>query len=435
MKKVITYGTYDLFHIGHYNMLKRAKEYGDYLIVGVTGDRYDTERGKLSVKDSLATRIENVRKTGFADLIIVEEYLGQKITDIIRYDVDTFVIGDDWRGKFDHMAKYCELVYLERTQGISSTQIRQENFPEHPIGIITDAPNDNHLIKEASLVNGFRVGKVLCSDEEVRKGFADYCNDDAIEVTCDADGFFDGLDIVFVHTLLPKRYELIKCALEAGKHVIADSPMTLDVAQQRELFALADAKELILLDNNKMMFSQVFHQMIWMAQGGLIGDIIDFNISVCKSDNSVDSLFYDLVAMSVAPMFKIMGTDYTDFRYNIVMENDAIEFGALYFDYSTGRAKLNIGNKMRVENCIEIIGSKGTIRTGGKWWRAKYFELERTDGSDKEVYNINFNGNGFRFLLRDYLNLLKEQKTTTKAFSHTDSLDIVAILQLIRDGQ
>ena len=135
MKKVITYGTFDLFHKGHYNIIKRAKALGDYLIVGVTGDTYDIGRGKLSVKDSLATRIENVKRTGLADEIIVEEYLGQKISDINKFDIDTFVIGDDWKGKFDHIAQYCNLVYLERTKGISSTQLREETFDKYNIGM------------------------------------------------------------------------------------------------------------------------------------------------------------------------------------------------------------------------------------------------------------------------------------------------------------
>lgn len=127
MKRVITYGTYDLLHQGHINLLRRAKALGDYLIVGVTTDNFDLERGKLNVRNNVMERIENVRKTGLADEIIIEEYLGQKIDDIQRYDVDIFAIGSDWEGHFDYLKEYCEVVYLERTEGISSTQLRNED--------------------------------------------------------------------------------------------------------------------------------------------------------------------------------------------------------------------------------------------------------------------------------------------------------------------
>ena len=103
MKKVITYGSFDLFHEGHYNLLKRAKALGDYLIVGVTTEQYDEARGKLNVVDSLIDRIDNVRKTGFADLIIVEDHVGQKIEDIQKYNVDIFTVGSDWIGAFDYL--------------------------------------------------------------------------------------------------------------------------------------------------------------------------------------------------------------------------------------------------------------------------------------------------------------------------------------------
>ena len=124
MKTVITYGTYDLLHYGHIRLLERAKALGDYLIVGVTADDFDKSRGKINVQQSLVERIQAVEATGLADKIIVEEYEGQKIDDIKRYDVDIFTVGSDWKGHFDYLKEYCDVVYLERTAGVSSTEIR-----------------------------------------------------------------------------------------------------------------------------------------------------------------------------------------------------------------------------------------------------------------------------------------------------------------------
>ena len=140
MKKVITYGTYDLFHQGHYNLLKRAKELGDYLIVGVTTDNFDLERGKMNTCNNVMERIEAVKATGLADQIVIEEYRGQKIEHIQKYGVDIFAIGSDWEGYFDYLSDFCEVVYLPRTQGISSTQLRKERTDVN-IGMIDKGSN------------------------------------------------------------------------------------------------------------------------------------------------------------------------------------------------------------------------------------------------------------------------------------------------------
>ena len=121
MKKVITYGTYDLLHEGHIRLLKREKDLGDYLIVGITSDDFDKTRGKINVQQPLMERLEAVRETGLADKIIVEEYIGQKIDDIKRYDVDIFTVGSDWEGQFDYLKEYFDVVYLPRTEGVSSS--------------------------------------------------------------------------------------------------------------------------------------------------------------------------------------------------------------------------------------------------------------------------------------------------------------------------
>ena len=135
MKKVITYGTFDMLHEGHIRLLERARALGDYLIVGVTTEQFDLSRGKLNTRESLAERMAAVRDTGLADLVIAEEYLGQKIDDVRRYQVDIFTVGSDWVGVFDYMSDYCEVVYLDRTEGISSTKLREQRG-YLPIGIV-----------------------------------------------------------------------------------------------------------------------------------------------------------------------------------------------------------------------------------------------------------------------------------------------------------
>lgn len=126
MKRVLTYGTYDLLHYGHINLLKRAKELGDYLIVALSTDEFNlAEKGKKSyfTYEQRKSMLEAIR---YVDLVIPEESWEQKTIDIQKYHVDTFVIGDDWEGKFDFLSELCTVVYLPRTPEISTTQIKNE---------------------------------------------------------------------------------------------------------------------------------------------------------------------------------------------------------------------------------------------------------------------------------------------------------------------
>ena len=159
MTKVITYGTYDLLHYGHIRLLERAKALGDYLIVGVTADDFDKNRGKINVQQSLMERIEAVRATGIADEIIVEEYEGQKIDDIRRYGVDIFTVGDDWVGKFDYLNEYCEVVYLSRTQGVSSSDLRKEKRSLR-LGLVGESEILKKVANESQYVNGMQVSGI-----------------------------------------------------------------------------------------------------------------------------------------------------------------------------------------------------------------------------------------------------------------------------------
>ena len=126
MRKVITYGTFDLLHAGHINLLGRAKELGDYLIVVVSTDEFNWNEKRKKCYFSYEERKKLVEAVRYVDLVIPEENWDQKISDVKEYHVDTFVMGDDWKGKFDFLKDYCEVVYLPRTEGISTTKIKQD---------------------------------------------------------------------------------------------------------------------------------------------------------------------------------------------------------------------------------------------------------------------------------------------------------------------
>ena len=127
MRKVITYGTYDLLHVGHINLLRRARELGDYLIVVVSSDEFNAIKGKKAYY-SFEDRKKILEAIRYVDEVLPEYAWEQKIDDVVNNNVDVFVMGDDWTGKFDFLKEYCEVVYLPRTEGISTTKIKQDLF-------------------------------------------------------------------------------------------------------------------------------------------------------------------------------------------------------------------------------------------------------------------------------------------------------------------
>lgn len=126
MKRVITYGTYDLLHYGHIALLERAKALGDYLVVVISTDEFNWNMKQKKCYFTYEDRKRMVEALRCVDLVIPETCWEQKVTDVQKYEIDTFVMGDDWEGKFDFLKDYCEVVYLPRTPEISTTQIKND---------------------------------------------------------------------------------------------------------------------------------------------------------------------------------------------------------------------------------------------------------------------------------------------------------------------
>ena len=144
MKRILTYGTFDLLHYGHIRLLKRAKALGDYLIVAISTDEFNAIKNKQSYH-SYETRKKMVEAIRYVDLVIPEERWDQKINDVKKYEVDTVVMGSDWKGNenFEKLKPYCEVVYLDRTEGISTTKIKKELGLQNPVNGVDQIPIPN----------------------------------------------------------------------------------------------------------------------------------------------------------------------------------------------------------------------------------------------------------------------------------------------------
>lgn len=426
MKKVITYGTFDLFHKGHYNILKRAKELGDYLIVGVTGESYDIERGKLNVRDSLLDRMRNVEKTGFADEIIVEEYQGQKINDIRLYGVDTFVVGSDWRGKFDYLREYCEVVYLERTKDISSTQIRESSGRILDIGIVVDAADDGGLVKEALYVSGVHV-KSACylgqgDLESIKEEFSLDC------CYSDYSSFLETVDVVYVNTRFDKRLALVEQAVLMGKHVVVEPPFTLDPSAAEKIFSLAKTQGVVVTERLTLAFLRAFTQLTWFLHGGIVGDIVSARLTQSSLDSRSDELL-GMRYTSVYAALKIMNASVfdSDFGVNARKIRDAYEMVIM----SQGRsvALLEEGAGMALDDGLVIFGTEGLIRVPDDWWNIGYFEILASGEHHPKRYSFNFEGNGFRYLLQDLLISIDLKRTEATKLSFEDIRNTIAAMK------
>ncbi|MGZ5389314.1 MAG: Gfo/Idh/MocA family oxidoreductase, partial [Aeromicrobium sp.] len=277
--RVITYGTFDLFHDGHRRLLERAKELGDHLIVAVTTENFDDARGKLNVQQSLMDRIANVQDSGLADEVIIEEYEGQKINDIQKYGIDIFAIGSDWLGKFDYLNDYCKVVYLERTKGVSSTELRNESGILR-IGVVGAGRIANRFVDESHFVSGVDIAGVFSRTHDTAREFA--ANHDLKFASQTYEGLLDDVDSVYIATPHHTHYDYAKRAIERGIHVLCEKPMTLSVHESEALFKLANDNKVVLLEAIKTAFSPGFQRMVAVARSGSIGDIRSVDATFTK---------------------------------------------------------------------------------------------------------------------------------------------------------
>ena len=413
MTTVITYGTYDLLHYGHIRLLERAKALGDYLIVGVTADDFDKTRGKINVQQSLMERIEAVRATGLADKIIIEEYEGQKIDDIRKYDVDIFTVGSDWRGKFDYLNEYCKVIYLDRTEGVSSTEIRSEQRKIR-LGIVGDSPIAKKYINESKYVNGIEVSDVYDSNKETY------------------ENFLNKVDAVYLVSLPEEHYEQIKTALMLRKHILCESPIVLSSKQCEELFTLSKENHCILMDAVKTAYATAYTRLVLLAKDGRIGQIYSVD-ATCTSLRTLEEDSWDSLCAwgptALLPIFNILGIQYKSKQFITHVEDNHDLFTKIDLIYEHATASIKVGKGVKSEGELVISGTKGYIYVPAPWWKTDYFEIRYENSNDNKRYFYQLDGEGIRYELVAFVKEIESGKN----LSYINQEISKAICSLIED--
>lgn len=411
MRKVITYGTFDLFHKGHYNMLKRAKALGDYLIVGVTTEHFDEARGKVNVIDPIVERIENVRKTGFADQIIVEDHEGQKIEDIQKYGVDIFTVGSDWVGTFDYLNTFCKVVYLSRTPGVSSSQLRSERFNIVSIGIVGTGRIAPRFLSEAKYVSGAIIECAYNPERESAVKFeAAYGIRTYID---DYEGFLGQVDAVYIASPHETHYDYARRAMLAGKHVLCEKPLTFTRAEAKELYLVAKDQGVVLMEGIKTAYCPGFLQMMNVAKSGVIGEIRD--VEACFSrladidsremtDRIYGGAFLEYGGYPLLPIFKLLGINYKDILIDSIPGKNGIDlYTKIHMRYPQGFGMAKMGVGIKSEGQLIIAGTKGYILAKSPWWQTRRFEIRYEDPNKVDPYELRFQGDGLRYEIGDFV--------------------------------
>ena len=440
MTKVITYGTYDLFHQGHYNLLRRAKDLGDYLIVGVTTDNFDLERGKMNTCNNVMERIEAVKATGLADQIVIEEYRGQKIDDIQKYGVDIFAIGSDWEGYFDYLKEFCEVVYLPRTQGISSTQLRQER-PIVQVGIIGTGSIASRFVPEAENVNSAQITAAYNPNGSENK---DFCSKYNIAVAAQTlDELYGECNAVYIASPHYTHYEYAKSALMAGKHVLCETPFVFSKAQAEELYQLAEEKNLVLMVALKTAYTPAFGHLFSLLKSRVIGDIVEVNASVTtltdESSEKLDSKRFggsmsENACFPLLPIFKFLGMDFRNINFYSKMKNDVDMFTKAVFRYDHAVASFQVGLGVKTEGSMTIAGTKGYVYVPAPWWKTDYFEVRYEDQNQNKKYFYPFVGEGLRYEIKDFVASILANGSHYSKVSKAENIRMAEVQEMYING-
>lgn len=411
------------------------------MIVGVTSDSFDRGRGKLNVRNNVLERVEAVKATGYADEVIIEDYVGQKIDDIQKYNVDIFAIGSDWEGLFDYLNEFTKVVYLPRTEGISSTMLRAETTTNVKVGIIGCGRVAKRFPVEASVVSGVKVVAAYDINKDAVMSISNDNNDVCAYESLDK--LYEAVDAVYIATPHLTHYDLIKQSIEAGKHVLVETPMVLNGEQAKELFELAEQNGVILMEANKTAHCPAFNHLMVMIKSGVIGEVVDIDASLSKllldktlrefDPEQAGGSFFELGSYPLLPIVKLMGCNYENLNIYSRFENgvDVYTKGILRYPKAVCSFKLGLG--VKTEGNLVISGTKGYAYVPAPWWKTDYFELRYEDQNKNQKYFYKWDDYGLRYEIQEFISCILNKRFSTARLRRRESICMAKMMQQFTD--
>jgi choline-phosphate cytidylyltransferase len=323
---------------------------------------------------------------------------------------------------------------LDRTQGVSSSEIRAEKH-ELRIGLVGESVLINKFESESHFVNGVSISGVCTQD--------DYLLSEEVKslpvVTTDLSQLIEVSDALYIVSHPTKHYIQIKQALMAGKHVLCESPIALNVNEFNELQNIAAEKKLQLIDSLKTAYSMAYNRMILLLKGGVIGDIISVD-AVCtslsdlerKAGKDLSNTWNSICAWgptAMLPIFQLLGTEYISKQIASHLISDDFDiFTKIAFIYPHAVASLKVGKGVKSEGELLVSGTKGYVYVPAPWWKTDYFEVRFENPANNKRYFYQLDGEGIRYEIVSFLKIMQ----TGKSFSYLGdgySKSIVKIIE------
>jgi predicted dehydrogenase len=383
-------------------------------------------------------RIDNVRSLGIADEVIVEELDGQKIVDIQKYGVSLFAIGSDWNGKFDYLKEYCDVVYLERTKYVSSSELRIARRTLVTLGIVGSGRIAARTFDELKFVSGVNATAVYNPHGKGADAFARRYGLDSFSGSYEQ--FLENVDAVYIATPHDTHYYYTKRALSADKHVLCEKPFVLKKDEAIELFDLSNERKLVLMEAIKTAYAPGFINLIATVKSGKIGKVHDIEAAFTKIvspgtnareyDKTVGGSFTELASYALLPIIKLSGQEYDELYFDSFNNADGVDiYTKAHFKYRDILATAKTGIGVKSEGQLLISGAKGYILIKSPWWLIKGFEVCYENPELNEIVSAPFPGYGMRFEIADFIRNINEPEMRNYKLSHGDSIAMAGIIE------